>query len=495
MGILNLTKYNTAHDPTIKNRWNKEKEKESDNILKNVFKKIKNGNPFKTKYKNITNTEGNTLLHLACYENNVEIVRFLLKNGADINKEDKNGFTPLYLACYENNVEIVRLLLEKDADINKEDKDGNTPLHVACYENNVEIVRLLLEKDADINKEDKDGITPLHVAIKYKNNEIIEEIDKKMPTITSSNIYKKMEEMEKEEKQKEEKQKIEKEEKQKIEKQKEKEKEEITSIKIWSYIKDTNFSIRLKVTNTIRYVFRHDNYLETPTNDISYYITMYTGMPEDIRPVNQSDELIKRIITDEFYMRKIYTATINNRNSTQYVDKLSNQAKDEFNKLINNGKLINASFTLPVYLSFKLPELVEKKRFVDTEGYKYTSMRDWLEKSLPSGYTNIDRIKTLKFNTPENILDNLEYLDNFVQGVMVEYVKKVDTTITDIYNMASNQKLTIENALKYKFDQIISSTITSNQPSYNENMLIMLLKRYITTYYTYNNNKIVEIGS
>src|SRR5436190_1180810 len=66
--------------------------------------------------------------------------------------------TPLHeaAAC---DIERVRQLLAEGADINARDEDGATPLHYAGAESATEIVRLLLEAGADLSLVDRQGQT------------------------------------------------------------------------------------------------------------------------------------------------------------------------------------------------------------------------------------------------------------------------------------------------------------------------------------------------
>ena len=66
-------------------------------------------------------------LHEAARKGNVEIVKMLLKEGADVNARDKYGRTALYVAAWRGHVEIVKMLLKEGADVNAADNDGNTP--------------------------------------------------------------------------------------------------------------------------------------------------------------------------------------------------------------------------------------------------------------------------------------------------------------------------------------------------------------------------------
>ena len=92
---------------------------------------------------------------LSFYEIPLELMDWLITQGADINVKDEYDRTPLYYHAQVNNVEKVALLLEKGADIEAQDKYKNTPLHFAEY--NAEAAQLLIEKGADIKAKDNMG--------------------------------------------------------------------------------------------------------------------------------------------------------------------------------------------------------------------------------------------------------------------------------------------------------------------------------------------------
>jgi len=109
----------------------------------------------------------------------LEIGKFLLEKGANVNAKDDNGVTPLHKVMVRT--EIVQLLLEKGADVNAKDKWGRTPLH--CMQPRysrakAEAVRLVLEKGAQVNPVDEQGRTPLHYAAEAYSPEIVELLTK-----------------------------------------------------------------------------------------------------------------------------------------------------------------------------------------------------------------------------------------------------------------------------------------------------------------------------
>ncbi|KAF6793448.1 37s ribosomal protein rsm22 [Colletotrichum musicola] len=118
---------------------------------------------------------GRSSLHLAAgTRGNVETVRLLLDQGADIRKCSKDGSTPLSIAAWEGHVPIVELLLERGALTLATGTDGATPLWAAAGRGNVEVALLLLRHGSDIQAKTRDGDMALHAAAQQGYAKMVE---------------------------------------------------------------------------------------------------------------------------------------------------------------------------------------------------------------------------------------------------------------------------------------------------------------------------------
>lgn len=86
-------------------------------------------------------------------------MEFLLGVGADIESHNKFGMTPLHEAVQNCNIETVKCLLANGADINATATSfgGGSCLHVACistYQGITKVVKLLIAAGIDLSIED-----------------------------------------------------------------------------------------------------------------------------------------------------------------------------------------------------------------------------------------------------------------------------------------------------------------------------------------------------
>lgn len=91
-----------------------------------------------------------TALIFASLKNNLDIVKILVENGADVNEKDDMRVTPLYVAAEQGNLDIVKYLIEHNA-IPYETFTGGTALMAASDKGHIDIVEYLLDTGSFIN--------------------------------------------------------------------------------------------------------------------------------------------------------------------------------------------------------------------------------------------------------------------------------------------------------------------------------------------------------
>ena len=86
---------------------------------------------FITKTIKIELTDEEKLI-FACADGDVAEAKRLLSSGQDVNTTDQYGHSLLWLACYRNQTEVVRdLLSQPSIDLNQKDKDGQTAMNAS----------------------------------------------------------------------------------------------------------------------------------------------------------------------------------------------------------------------------------------------------------------------------------------------------------------------------------------------------------------------------
>ncbi len=121
---------------------------------------------------NAVNEHGYKPLTLAAYNGNIDVALFLIDKVNSINGNSKYG-TPLTAAVFKGRKEIVRVLLKAGANPDIADTNGTTPLHYAVMMNDAETVRLLVNANADTTAKDYREKTAMDYAEMTKNEDII----------------------------------------------------------------------------------------------------------------------------------------------------------------------------------------------------------------------------------------------------------------------------------------------------------------------------------
>lgn len=139
-------------------------------VLKHIIKK------YKIDLDSIPKDKEFQILIKAIVFTDIDLIKIILDNGADINKYGTKGATPLTVACSNacGDLEIVKLLLKYGADINKGGSNMNIPsLAYAITINNISIINYLLNNGADIEHHDTSGNSPLMYAIGIRDLNVI----------------------------------------------------------------------------------------------------------------------------------------------------------------------------------------------------------------------------------------------------------------------------------------------------------------------------------
>ncbi|OAM06227.1 MAG: hypothetical protein TV41_06310 [Wolbachia endosymbiont of Dactylopius coccus] len=174
---------------------------------------IREGKTHTTNVINSKDRNGNSPLSIAVSNRDLEMMNFLIENGADVNIEDYFRMPPIYYAVTKGTTEMIELLINKKASIsgyfsyagekrtlvgwaidkNSPEKvevllkhgaspngkfdllaySQNSCLHAAIEKNYSRIVELLIEYRADVNVKNEQGQTPIYLAIRSKRPEMI----------------------------------------------------------------------------------------------------------------------------------------------------------------------------------------------------------------------------------------------------------------------------------------------------------------------------------
>jgi ankyrin repeat protein len=115
-------------------------------------------------------------LGLAAFFGHREIAEFLLDHGADVSLAARNAqhVTALHGAVARRDVEIVRMLLKHGADPNVRQESGFVPLHDAAANGEKAIAGLLVEYGAHVDARTDDGKTPYDLAVERGQTEVAE---------------------------------------------------------------------------------------------------------------------------------------------------------------------------------------------------------------------------------------------------------------------------------------------------------------------------------
>lgn len=99
-----------------------------------------------------------TNIWIAASDNDIDYVKSVIESGQHSpNDKDNNGYTPIHAAASYGHIELLKYLISKGGNINATDEDGDTPLHSV---EDADVARILVEEfKADWKLKNSEGQT------------------------------------------------------------------------------------------------------------------------------------------------------------------------------------------------------------------------------------------------------------------------------------------------------------------------------------------------
>jgi len=105
-----------------------------------------------------------TALHIAANRGYVQLVKFLIENGANTRLKTNENFTPLDAAAVGGHATIIDILVAAGAELNPDSDPGNILLEIAIKKGYEQVAERLVKLGSDVNAVDNNGITLLQYA-------------------------------------------------------------------------------------------------------------------------------------------------------------------------------------------------------------------------------------------------------------------------------------------------------------------------------------------
>ena len=91
--------------------------------------------------------QGETALGWAPFNGHIDVVKVLLKAGADVNRRNRTGNSPEIYAASKGHSDILELFVRMDADLSPRAQSDLTPLVASARSGHSDAVRILLNSD------------------------------------------------------------------------------------------------------------------------------------------------------------------------------------------------------------------------------------------------------------------------------------------------------------------------------------------------------------
>ena len=125
---------------------------------------------------NIADNSNNTPLYYASKNGHLQLINWLLSNGAKVNLKNSQGDTALHIACLHAEEDSVHLLIKRGANINAANDKGETPVLIAAKHGREGLIVILASEKANLDKRDEYGNFPLQLACENGHIGVIKEL-------------------------------------------------------------------------------------------------------------------------------------------------------------------------------------------------------------------------------------------------------------------------------------------------------------------------------
>lgn len=109
--------------------------------------------------------EGNPPIICAAVNGDQKMIKLLLDYGANVDQEDQKGYTAVFYAAIDHDgVDVLKFLIENGADVKHTSNTGETAAHLAAAAANLDAVKLLRENGADLKVVTTSGYSVIYYA-------------------------------------------------------------------------------------------------------------------------------------------------------------------------------------------------------------------------------------------------------------------------------------------------------------------------------------------
>ena len=128
---------------------------------------------------NVTDKQGRNALHYAIMNDNINLIKYLLGNDINQNKQDTKFLqSPVYYAIQYRAYNSLKILIEHGCNLNIQDYKGNTPLHNAIRTKNVKLIFFLVESGTKLTIKNKKKQFPIDIAVEEENWSLVKYLTK-----------------------------------------------------------------------------------------------------------------------------------------------------------------------------------------------------------------------------------------------------------------------------------------------------------------------------